>query len=154
MGLLRNAGHPGWNLITPWLSGAYRRIVGFMPVETGLSAAVEHVVTEDDTAIALHSGAVPVLGTPRIVALFEEAACRAVDGSLSAGETSVGLRVEVTHLAPTKVGSSVRAEATLERTEGRRLVFTVSASDACGLIAAGKVTRVVVGLDDFMEKAR
>ena len=52
------------------------------------------------------------------------------------------------------MGSTVRAEATLDRTEGRRLVFTVSASDACGLIAAGKVTRVVVDIDRFMDKAR
>src|SRR3954454_19705290 len=125
-----------------------------MPVQTGLSAAVEHVVTEADTAIALHSGAVPVLGTPRIVALFEEAACRALETELLAGETSVGLRVEVTHLAPTKVGSTVRAEATLDRTEGRRLVFNVSASDSCGLVAAGKVTRVVVDIATFLEKAR
>src|SRR5436305_11359097 len=125
-----------------------------MPVQTGLSAAVEHVVTEADTAIALGSGAVPVLGTPRIVALFEQAACRALEGELRPGETSVGLRVEVAHLAPTKVGSTVRAEATLDRTEGRRLVFTVSASDACGLVAAGKVTRVIVDLDTFLEKAR
>ena len=125
-----------------------------MPVQTGVSATVMHVVDEEDTAIALHSGAVPVLGTPRIVALFEEAACRALEGGLAEGETSVGLRVEVTHLAPTKVGSTVRAEATLDRTEGRRLVFTVSASDACGLIAAGKVTRVVVDIATFLDKAR
>jgi predicted thioesterase len=125
-----------------------------MSVQTGLSAIVEHVVSDGDTAIALHSGAVPVLGTPRIVALFEEAACRALEGELRTGETSVGLRVEVTHLAPTKVGSTVRAEATLDRTEGRRLVFNVSASDSCGLIAAGKVTRVVVDIETFLEKAR
>src|SRR4051794_25627825 len=120
-----------------------------MPVHTGLSAIVEHVVGDEDTAIALGSGTVPVLGTPRVVALFEQAACKALEGSLPAGETSVGLRVEVTHLAPTKVGSRVRAEATLDKAEGRRLIFTVSAADACGLVAAGKVTRVVVGVDDF-----
>jgi fluoroacetyl-CoA thioesterase len=125
-----------------------------MPVATGLSAVVEHVVTDDDTAIALHSGSVPVLGTPKVVSLFEEASCVALEGKLGIGETTVGLRVEVTHLAPTKVGSTVRAEATLERTEGPRLVFTVSAADACGLIAAGKVTRVIVDVDTFLDKAR
>src|SRR5205085_2398161 len=91
-----------------WLRRAYLRTVASMPVQTGVSATVMHVVDEEDTAIALHSGAVPVLGTPRIVALFEEAACRALEGGLAEGETSVGLRVEVTHLAPTKVGSTVR----------------------------------------------
>ena len=125
-----------------------------MPVAAGLSAVVEHVVTDDDTAVALHSGSVSVLGTPKVVGLLEEATCAALDGQLGPGETSVGLRVEVTHLAPTKVGSTVRAEATLDRAEGRRLVFTVSAADACGLIAAGKVTRVIVDVDTFLDKAR
>ena len=125
-----------------------------MPVVTGLCAVVEHVVTEDDTAIALRSGSVPVLGTPKVVSLLEQASCKALEGHLRPGETTVGLRVEVTHLAPTKVGSTVRAEATLDRTEGRRLVFTVSAADACGLIAAGKVTRVIVDVDAFLDKAR
>ena len=124
-----------------------------MPVATGLSASLQHVVDDADTAIALGSGAVPVLGTPRIVALFEKASCMALDGNLGEGETSVGLRVEVTHISPVKVGSQVRVESTLERTEGRRLIFTVSATDDCGLVAAGKVTRVVVDYDQFMEKA-
>jgi predicted thioesterase len=125
-----------------------------MPVQTGLSAVVEHVVSDADTALALGSGMVPVLGTPRVVALFEQAACQALDGVLADSETSVGLRVEVTHLAPTKVGSKVRVEATLDKAEGRRLIFTVSAADACGLVAAGKVTRVIVNYDEFLEKAR
>jgi predicted thioesterase len=125
-----------------------------MPVATGLSASLDHVVGEADTAISLGSGSVPVLGTPRVVALFERASCLALEGSLSEGETSVGLRVEVTHISPTKPGSRVHVESTLERTEGRRLVFTVSATDACGLVAAGKVTRVIVDYDTFMEKAR
>ena len=125
-----------------------------MPVHAGVSAEVELVVTDADTAIALGSGSVCVLGTPRIVALCEEASCAAVESSLALDETTVGLRVELTHLAPTKVGSRVRAEATLEKTEGRRLVFTVSVSDDYGLVAAGKFTRVVVNVDEFMDKAR
>jgi predicted thioesterase len=48
----------------------------------------------------------------------------------------------------------VRAESTLEKIEGRRLTFTVSVSDSGGLVAAGKVTRVVVDVDKFMDKAR
>src|SRR5436309_8511608 len=115
-----------------------------MPVETGLSGAVDLVVTDADTALAQHSGSVPVLGTPRIVALCEEATVAAVAGSLAEGQTTVGMRVELSHLAPTNVGSKVRAEATLEKTEGRRLTFTVSVSDDHGLVAAGKITRVVV----------
>jgi len=129
-------------------------MVSSMPVETGLSGTVDLVVSDDDTAIALHSGSVAVLGTPRIVALCEEATCLAVSGALPEGQTTVGMRVELSHLAPTQVGSKVRAEATLEKTEGRRLTFTVSVSDDHGLVAAGKITRVVVDEQSFLEKAR
>jgi fluoroacetyl-CoA thioesterase len=123
-------------------------------VKTGVHGVVELVVTEADTALALGSGDVAVLATPRLSALCEQAACLAVADRLQPGETTVGLRVELTHLAPTRVGSTVRAEATLDRTDGRRLMFTVSASDGCGLVAAGKLTRVVVRRDEFLEKAR
>jgi fluoroacetyl-CoA thioesterase len=123
-------------------------------VELGVHATVELTVTAADTARALGSGDVEVLGTPRLVALCEQAACTAVADQLKPGETTVGLRVELTHLAPTKVGSAVRAEATLDRTDGRRLVFTVSATDGCGLVAAGKMTRVIVDRERFLDKAR
>ena len=95
-----------------------------------------------------------MLGTPRLIALVEEAAIAAVGDQLPAGQTTVGMRVQIDHLAPTNVGSSVAAEATLEKVEGRRLTFTVSVSDHCGLVAAGKVTRVVVETDHFLDKAR
>lgn len=123
-----------------------------MPVRHGSSATVDLVVGDDDTAIAIRSGDVPVLATPRLVALFEEAAVAAVAGQFAEGQTTVGMRVQVDHLAPTAVGSTVTAEATLERVDGRRLVFTVAARDARGLVGAGKVTRVVVDTDRFLEK--
>lgn len=110
-------------------------------------------VGETDTAVALRSGQVPVLATPRVVALCEEATCEAVSGELDEGQTTVGMRVQLDHLAPTAVGGSVTAEAALEKVEGRRLVFTVSVSDAQGLVAAGKITRVVVEVDRFLKKA-
>src|SRR4029453_11893274 len=121
---------------------------------TGLRAEVRLLVTDADTARALGSGSVDVLGTPRVIALGEEAACRAIDSRLDAGSTSVGMRVRVDHLLPTPVGAEVVAEAVLEKIEGRRLTFTVSASDERGLVAAGKVTRVVVDLERFMNKCR
>ncbi len=102
----------------------------------------------------MHSGDVPVLGTPRVVSLCEEASIEALAGLLTESQTSVGTRVEIAHLAPVAVGSTVRAAANLERSEGRRLIFSVSVTDACGLVAAGKVTRVVVERDHFVAKAR
>jgi predicted thioesterase len=109
-------------------------------------------VGEADTAIAMGSGDVPVLATPRIVALAEEASIRALDGRIGDGETTVGMRVQLDHLAPTKVGQRVRAEATLRRVEGRRLTFTVAINDERGLVAAGTVTRVLVDRQRFLDK--
>jgi predicted thioesterase len=111
------------------------------------------VVTDADTARALGSGIVDVLGSPRLIALCEEACCNAVESALSeSGTTTVGMRVQFDHLQPTPVGAEVIAEALLEKIEGRRLTFTVSASDPGGLVAAGKITRVLVDLDRFMAK--
>jgi predicted thioesterase len=123
-------------------------------LHTGLSARVELSVTDADTAQALRTGDVPVLATPRLVALCEEASCLAVAPELDAGTTSVGKRVQFDHLVPVRVGGTVRAEATLDRIEGRRLTFTVSVSDGSGLVAAGKVARVVVDRTTFLANAR
>ncbi|MBA3280988.1 MAG: thioesterase [Acidimicrobiia bacterium] len=125
-----------------------------MPVEPGLSGHVELVVTDLDTAIAARSGDVAVLSTPRIVAMCEEAAVAAVEGRLPAGDTTVGMRIQLDHLAPSAVGSRVTADARLEKVEGRRLRFSVSVNDDRGLVAAGKVTRVVVERDHFLDKTR
>ena len=125
-----------------------------MSVRSGVHGEVELVVTEGDTAAALHSGDVPVLATPRLVSLCEEATVDALAGLLPDAKTSVGNRVEISHVAAVAVGSTVRATATLDRSEGRRLIFSVSVSDACGLVAAGKITRVVVDRAHFITKAR
>lgn len=126
--------------------------MGSVDLATGLRGDAKLVVTEADTARSLGSGEVDVLGTPRLVALCEEATCVALHEVLGPNCTSVGMRVQVDHLQPTPVGDQVLAEAVLERIEGRRLMFNVSASDPRGLVAAGKVTRVVVDRDRFMDK--
>lgn len=125
-----------------------------MVVNAGVTGAIELDVTEEDTALYLGTGDVRVLSTPRIVELCEQATVTALEGGVEEGRTSVGFRVEVTHLAPIAVGGTVIAVATLERTEGKRLVFNVSVSDRCGLVAAGKVTRVLVDRAAFLDKAR
>jgi predicted thioesterase len=121
-------------------------------LSTGLRGDAKLIVSEADTARALGSGDVDVLGTPRVVALCEEATCVALHGAFPEGTTSVGMRVRIDHLQPTPVGAEVVAEAVLEKIEGRRLTFTVSASDARGLVAAGKVTRAIVERERFMNK--
>jgi predicted thioesterase len=123
-------------------------------VKPGLAASVTLLVEERDTAEALGSGDVPVLGTPRVVALAEQASVEAVVDELPEGATTVGYAVQLSHLAPTPVGIKVTAEATLETVEGRRLTFRVTVSDPRGLVAAGRITRVVVERTRFIERAR
>lgn len=125
-----------------------------MAPRTGLSARIELEVTEADTAEAFGSGSVPVLATPRLIALCEEASCLAVDAHLPANGTSVAKRLQFDHLVPVGIGATVWAEATLDRIEGRRLVFTVSVSEGGGLVAAGKLVRVIVDRDAFLANVR
>jgi fluoroacetyl-CoA thioesterase len=122
-------------------------------LQPGLVGSVELTVKEGDTAEVLRSGDVPMLATPRVVALAEEASCLAVGEQLDAGDTTVGVRVQLDHLLPVPVGRSVRADAKLETVEGRRLTFVVFINSDQGLVAAGKVTRVVVHRDRFIQKA-
>jgi predicted thioesterase len=112
------------------------------------------LVGDADSAVSWRTGDVEVLATPRLVALCEEACCASVAGALGAGHTSVGVRVQFDHLAPVRIGSTVEAEAVLEKVEGRRLTFTVSATDAVGLVGAGRMTRVLVEGDAFLSKSR
>lgn len=126
-------------------------------VAAGLSATAHLTVAEADTATCLRSGDVPVLGTPRVVALCEEASCRALDDRLGVDRTTVASRLQFDHLSPVPVGATVTAEATLQKVEGRRLMFTLSVSldedDRAGLVAAGRLTRVLVDRPTFLEKA-
>ena len=124
-----------------------------MPPRPGLSATISYEVTDADTAIAIRSGDVAVLATPRVVSLAEEASVEAIHQSLAPGTTTVGYRVQLDHLAPTVPGTPITVEATLETVEGRRLTFRVAVTDSRGLVAAGRITRVTVERDRFMEKA-
>jgi fluoroacetyl-CoA thioesterase len=121
-------------------------------VAVGLRGEAKLVVGSNDTAVAMGSGDVQVLGTPRLVALFEQATVEALSGVLEPGQSSVGMRVQIDHLQPTPVGAEVVVEAQLDKISGRRISFTVTASDSGGLIAAGKVTRVIVDVERFMTK--
>ncbi|HJM73674.1 MAG: hotdog domain-containing protein [Acidimicrobiales bacterium] len=118
----------------------------------GLRGRASHTVTDADTAIALRSGEVPVLGTPRLVALMEEASVEALDGSLADGETSVGMRIHVDHMAPTAPGVGVTAEAVLEGVEGRRLTFGATATVGDAVVATASIIRVVVETHRFLDR--
>jgi fluoroacetyl-CoA thioesterase len=124
-----------------------------MALAPGLRAEFDHTVAEQDTAAALGSGDVPVLGTPRVLALAERATVAAVAGAIGPGATTVGTRVELDHLAATLVGAAVRVTAELERVDGRRLEFAVELRDRARLAARGRVTRVLVDRDAFLATA-
>lgn len=106
-------------------------------------------VTNADLAIALGSGDVKVLGTPRLVALCEEATVRAVADHVPLGMTTVGTRVEFDHLRPSRYGDRVEASATLLEVEGRRMTFSVEATDSKGVVASGTVIRAMVERSRF-----
>ena len=107
-----------------------------------------------DLATSLGSGDLAVLGTPRVVALLEEAAVAALAGALPPDSTTVGIAVRVRHLAPTLEGSMVTATAALLAVDGRRLVFRVEAADGAGVVADGEHERVIVRRETFLERAQ
>jgi fluoroacetyl-CoA thioesterase len=121
-----------------------------MTLEPGLQAAFRYTVTGADTAAAVGSGQMPVLATPRVLALAEQATVAAVAGALEAGETTVGVRVELEHLAPSSVGAELEVQAVLERVAGRRLQFAVHLRDGRQPVASGLITRVVVDAATFL----
>jgi fluoroacetyl-CoA thioesterase len=121
-----------------------------MALEPGLRAAFHYTVTGADTAAAVGSGQVPVLATPRVLALAEQATVAAVAGALEAGATTVGVRVELDHLAPSPVGADLEVQAVLERVAGRRLQFAVRLRDGGRPVASGLITRVVVDTASFL----
>ncbi|HEX9891060.1 MAG TPA: thioesterase family protein [Actinomycetota bacterium] len=123
-------------------------------LEPGARAIVERTVTAEMTAQALGSGDVPVLGTPALLALMEEAAVRAVSGALEPGQTTVGARIEMDHLAPTAPGTTVTAQAVLTAVEGRRLTFAVTAEQDETVLARGSHKRVVVDRAAFLSLLR
>jgi predicted thioesterase len=133
---------------------ATRLPYGSVVLRLGAQTLMEAVVTEADTASSMGSGDVDVLATGRVVALCEAAAMAALAGGIQPGQTTVGSRIELSHVAPVAVGSSVRALVTLERLEGRRAGFSVSVTDARGLVAVGKMTRVIVDRTPFLDRAR
>src|SRR6266536_2076481 len=107
-------------------------------IAPGLHAEFSYTVTDADTAAALESGLVPVLSTPRVLALMERATVEALEGALDQGTTTVGTRVELEHLLATPVGVPVQVSATLEVADGGRVA------------ARGRVTRVLVDLERFL----
>ncbi len=118
-------------------------------------ARLTYTVGDGDTALALGSGDVPVLATPRLLAWLEAATVAALD--LPEGSTSVGARVEVEHVAASPVGAEVVVHASVGHTDGRLVRFEVAAEHTVDggdpvLVGRGRVTRVVVDRARFLAR--
>lgn len=124
-----------------------------MTLRPGLHAEVELTVTDADTAAAVGSGDVPVLATPRLVALAEAATVAVASAGLDAGQTSVGTLVRLEHLRASAVGSTVRVRAELLGVDGGALRFGITATDAAGqIVGRGEVVRAVVDRQRFLRR--
>ena len=125
----------------------------------GLSHTARLLVAQSDTASAQGSGDMPVLATPRLIALMENAALQAAAPALDEGMTTVGGEISVKHLAPSPVGSTIEAHALLVSVEGRKLTFNLSAqqlqpADDHGgkLVGEGTHVRFIVHRQKFLDK--
>jgi fluoroacetyl-CoA thioesterase len=122
-------------------------------LKTGMTAQVEKVVGEDDTAVKFGSGSVKVFATPMMVALMENAALSTVDPHLGEGFATVGLSLNVKHMAATPVGMKVSAKAELLSIEGKKLTFSIEAYDEQEKIGEGTHERYIIELSKFLERA-
>jgi fluoroacetyl-CoA thioesterase len=120
----------------------------------GLKAEIEHTVTDADTASKWGSGLIPVFSTPALVGLMESAAVAVLTGHLPPGQTTVGGRIDVHHLAATPVGMHVRARAELTGKDGRKLVFKIQAWDEVEPIGEADHERFIVDEARFLGRVQ
>ena len=121
-------------------------------IETGLKYTSELTVTDDVTAVKMGSGDMPVLATPAMMALMENAAMKAVAKELPEGCTTVGGHIESSHLRPTKVGDKVTATAEVTKVDGKKITFKVAAYSGDTLLGEGTHLRFIVDKERFMSK--
>lgn len=123
-------------------------------LEQGLSATARTTVTAANTARVMGSGDLEVFATPAMVALMEQAALQAVAPALPEGSSTVGAEMNCSHIKPSPLGAAITATAVLTAVEGRKLTFTVGASDAQGIIGEGTHVRFIVDRERFMAKLK
>ena len=124
-----------------------------MSVTVGMKARVEDVVVQENTAVCAGSGTLPVFATPFMCARMEKAAWIAIASGLNEGDSSVGTKLNISHLSATPVGLKVWAESEVTAVDGKRIEFKVSAGDEKGLIGEGTHERFIVTDERFLSKA-
>lgn len=124
-----------------------------MSITVGMKIRVEEIVTEQNTAICAGSGTLPVFATPFMCALMEKASWMAIAPALNEGDSSVGTKLNISHLSATPVGLKVWAESEVTAADGKRIEFKVTAGDETGLIGEGTHERFIVTNERFLAKA-
>jgi len=122
-----------------------------MSVPQGVTGSVNQVVTDSDTAIALGSGDVAVLATPRVIAWLEAAAVEALQAHIEDGQTSVGVLISIEHRAASPVGADISCSAAVSGVDGRTVEFELQATDGGRIVANGTHRRVIVDRANFIE---
>lgn len=123
-------------------------------LNVGMTAEVEKVVGEKDTAASFGSGAVLVFATPMMVGLMENAALNTVDSHLPENYSTVGIHLDVKHMAATPVGMKVRATAELIEIDGKKLKFKIEAYDEKDKIGEGYHSRYIINVPKFIEASK
>ena len=121
-------------------------------LKVGMKGYAETVVSMENTAKKMGSGTLNVFATPAMVALMEEASWKCVTAELEPGMGTVGTSMQIKHVAATPLGMKVTAECELLEVDGRRLVFSVQASDEAGVIGNGTHERFIVAEEKFLAK--
>lgn len=122
-------------------------------ITIGVKGKQSLTVTQQQSAKTMGSGTLDVFATPAMIALMEQTAWKSIVPYLDSNQSSVGTRLDITHDAPTPLGMTVTCESELVEIDGRRLVFTVTASDDKGIIGKGIHERFLIQEDSFQEKA-
>lgn len=123
-----------------------------MEITVGMTGSVSTSVEREDTALEVGSGSLLVYATPCMVALMEGAACEAIADAVSEEKTTVGIELNIAHLAATPVGMDVRAEAEVTAVDGNMITFSVTAYDEAGKIGEGTHKRAIVTSQRFLDK--
>lgn len=121
-------------------------------IEIGIKYTSELIVTERETAISIGSGNMPILATPAMMALMENAAMLAVAPHLPNGSTTVGGHIASSHLRPSKLGDNISATAVITKVEGSKIEFHVEAHCGDTLLGEGTHLRFIVNRSKFMER--
>lgn len=121
-------------------------------MKIGLESTASEVVTVNNTAATLGSGFLNVYATPAMVSLMEKAASNAVQTEIAANESTVGISLNIKHIAATPLGQTVTAKATLIAIDGKKLTFEVVAADEHKTIGTGTHERFIINVEKFLSK--